>query len=883
MEDMQSVDSLREAIDGFCSVHVDASREEYAKHLNVILVQVASGRGPDLSKLVTKHLGAFLTHHDSNVRMRAVLLLAELLQRLPELPINRKSGASLCGFFAERIESDYDSAIPCFLALKSLLKGRSSVFVDQPVVVDKVVKSVLGSHHIPSMAQSFRYGAYELVGVLLEVYAEVVRRHGMGFVRLFVEAMDGEKDPRCLLLCLKVCTQLLELFDEEVVKEAAQPVFDITCVYFPITFRPPPNDPYGITTESLVQGLTSVFCATPYMAQYVIPMTLDKLKLTKQEVSLAKIDSFKLLSTCIPRYGIAPALPFLPQLQQDVYHHVVNAEEAEVADAAVGLVRTIAKEIAKGYEAGEYETEDGPWGVFVGGLLRKCAEQTDASIDSMLSQGSARVVAAVAESSGLGLRHCAVHFKGRVEQWLRPEATQLQRNAALNLLLNVLRGINEDVDYPPGAHPLEGLVSGLFSILMQQLSAEVDRSLPVQGIEMLICRPPSQLLSDEEMREAVRAVSACMMAAEAGGEGDDELKRECLEALGRCGQASKVAGTAVMEETVEVLLQRLGGGEESWALEAMVELCKVPQVFAKTVPALMKVIVANGTFVADGKKVASVLRTVDEMVKRNSGNSSAMSACLVSEEAPLVPTVITSLLNSEDIMGSESSNGIANSCSSIVRNAVRHGEDSAQQEIAKIAVEIVKTRGDNPLAMRRMLPVITAVLGSLKTLEHPELEPEWAAQVSRLLYRLVLNNHKSIGQVGVTCSSQLIAAVLNKMDEKEMVQLREEVLLSGVEGEKGMLEVACGKGDVAQRVAALECVSWVLKGLSLRGDQFGEEISSRLLMLLEDQHEQVAVRRCAALAFGLAMKESEEVLNAKSFTKKVFLFEQKFFAATLAI
>lgn len=28
-------------------------------------------------------------------------------------------------------------------------------------------------------------------------------------------------------------------------------MFDITYCYFPITFRPPPNDPYGISAEDL--------------------------------------------------------------------------------------------------------------------------------------------------------------------------------------------------------------------------------------------------------------------------------------------------------------------------------------------------------------------------------------------------------------------------------------------------------------------------------------------------------------------------------------------------------------------------------------------------------------------------------------------------------
>ena len=37
-----------------------------------------------------------------------------------------------------------------------------------------------------------------------------------------------------------------------------QSFFDITFCYFPITFRPPPDDPYGITSEQLKEKLLYV-------------------------------------------------------------------------------------------------------------------------------------------------------------------------------------------------------------------------------------------------------------------------------------------------------------------------------------------------------------------------------------------------------------------------------------------------------------------------------------------------------------------------------------------------------------------------------------------------------------------------------------------------
>ena len=43
--------------------------------------------------------------------------------------------------------------------------------------------------------------------------------------------------------------------------ESAEPLFDLTACYFPITFTPPPNDPYGITPDMLSTALRTVLTA----------------------------------------------------------------------------------------------------------------------------------------------------------------------------------------------------------------------------------------------------------------------------------------------------------------------------------------------------------------------------------------------------------------------------------------------------------------------------------------------------------------------------------------------------------------------------------------------------------------------------------------------
>lgn len=72
--------------------------------------------------------------------------------------------------------------------------------------------------------------------------------------RGLLDCLEGEKDPRCLILCLKVLTNTQAAFPQAA-DEQAEAIFDVTACYFPITFTPPPNDPYGITPEMLSKAL----------------------------------------------------------------------------------------------------------------------------------------------------------------------------------------------------------------------------------------------------------------------------------------------------------------------------------------------------------------------------------------------------------------------------------------------------------------------------------------------------------------------------------------------------------------------------------------------------------------------------------------------------
>ena len=73
------------------------------------------------------------------------------------------------------------------------------------------------------------------------------------------------------------------------ISEHVEDLFDVTFCYFPIMFKPPPNDPYGITADDLKQALRLCLSATPLFAKLALPLFLEKLS-TAAGQAMASVD-----------------------------------------------------------------------------------------------------------------------------------------------------------------------------------------------------------------------------------------------------------------------------------------------------------------------------------------------------------------------------------------------------------------------------------------------------------------------------------------------------------------------------------------------------------------------------------------------------------------
>jgi hypothetical protein len=103
---------------------------------------------------------------------------------------------------------------------------------------------------------------------------DINRSPSLNFIEGFISIMDGEKDPRNLLMVFDLVRFIIDKLDISRHVEvrsscnitthsmahrthslSPQDIFDVVFCYFPISFTPPSNDPLAITSEELKLSL----------------------------------------------------------------------------------------------------------------------------------------------------------------------------------------------------------------------------------------------------------------------------------------------------------------------------------------------------------------------------------------------------------------------------------------------------------------------------------------------------------------------------------------------------------------------------------------------------------------------------------------------------
>lgn len=243
-----------------------------------------------------------------------------------ESDIKRESDmiATFGEFFMMRLDDETTLSESLEGLYACVLSGRLSRSICE-LVLKKVFCDV--ALHLQSSSNKIRRGAYWLLKAMLEDEtgggSAAAKKLGEELVGGFVNAMDGEKEPRNLQIALLLLPRVAWAIPQH---EAMQEdLFEISSCYFPVTFTERADDPNAIRKTSLVTALRRTMCVG---TEFWIPFLLEKLGSTLVETKLETLHSLHhaltwRITLASPEGLQAPLSPTL------LFHHPISSKIIE--------------------------------------------------------------------------------------------------------------------------------------------------------------------------------------------------------------------------------------------------------------------------------------------------------------------------------------------------------------------------------------------------------------------------------------------------------------------------------------------------------------------------------------------------------------------------
>lgn len=306
-------------IEGYVVDYISSEQLHGNKENDIMIQQISNEmdnpKNPVSLQDLIEMLEPSLTSTHDKERNRATMLLAELIAA-------RKNAAGgtdsinpivihlFVVFFCRRL-SDYPSLSPSLYALNTLFSQYSSVFDPKYCDVLDIIQTLTKDIHVPSYAQNIRQRVFELFDMILRdsISISSLQGNNVQVVDGIVNSMEDEKDPRCLLVVMKVILKMAKAFTSALdfppvtatddYRTLAEKIFDNISCYFPISFTPPPDDPFGITPEDLSKALEDAMCSVLPIVKHSVPFFVEQIN---NDMPSARVHALKGLISIVEQH-----------------------------------------------------------------------------------------------------------------------------------------------------------------------------------------------------------------------------------------------------------------------------------------------------------------------------------------------------------------------------------------------------------------------------------------------------------------------------------------------------------------------------------------------------------------------------------------------------
>ncbi|XP_069836082.1 MMS19 nucleotide excision repair protein homolog [Dendropsophus ebraccatus] len=859
----EAQDSLWGLVEEFVSGLQDSKAEEVA-------AGVKDGTFTVLQ--VVEALGSCLANPEPRTRGRGVQLLSQVLLQY-YASLKEKEVEVLVVFYENRLK-DHHVITPHVL---QGLKALSMSVVFPPGLAVPVLKSIFQEIHVQSLMQLDRHTVYMIITNFMNNREEELKSLGADLTFGFIQVMDGEKDPRNLLVAFQIVHNIIT--KNYSLGPFVEELFEVTSCYFPIDFNPPPNDPHGITREDLILGLRAVLASTPRFAEYMLPLLIEKMD---SDIQSAKVDALQTLTAACGVYEQKELKEFLSGLwssiRREVFQTSSDRVEAEGLAALNALSACLSRSVLSPDSEDLLET-------FLTNILQDCKHHL-CEPDMKLVWPSAKLLQAAAGASSRSCLKVTSNVLPLLLEQYNQHAQSSHRRTILEMTLGFLKLQSKLLQEEDGnglasfKDPLCGMVFSAVTDPSTQLHQVAVKALTVMGtypgflssgdINLVVDHLTRLILEEADSQSCQAAIESSGSLArvhpavfisrmvpqlcsrlqtvpmevtdnQASPMPQHTLMQRCLEAL-----AAVSTHHSIVQETVPMLLDHVRQTQKGeTSAEDVITVCR----------SLHHVAVlcqedAQSLCYCHQKVVPCLLSLTVQAAMQDRGNAGDLHVLLnESVLTAMVPLIIASTTHlSPELLSS--------SVSQIV-NLFLDGDVSILTENS-FTSRFLPFQIDGPAAPQsRLVALLMAFVCSLpRNVEIPHL--------SRLLQNLLSLSLAGCCTFTFTSAAKCFAGLINKCPADKQL---DDILQSTSH------KIESGLEDESRKTQAVTLLAWVTKALILRYHPMNGQLTKKMIALLSDRDR----GPLAADMFSLLVSDSPDILNKACHADIRIMFRQRFF------
>ncbi|XP_020739137.2 MMS19 nucleotide excision repair protein homolog isoform X3 [Odocoileus virginianus] len=821
---------------------------------------------------VVEALGSSLENPEPRTRARGIQLLSQVLLQCHCLLLE-KEVVHLILFYENRLK-DHHLVIPSVL---QGLRALSLCVALPPGLAVSVLKAIFQEVHVQSLPQVDRHTVYSIITNFMRTREEELKGLGADFTFGFIQVMDGEKDPRNLLVAFRIVYDLISR--DYSLGPFVEELFEVTSCYFPIDFTPPPNDPHGIQREDLILSLRAVLASTPCFAEFLLPLLIEKVD---SEILSAKLDSLQTLNACCAVYGQKELKDFLPSLwasiRREVFQTASERVEAEGLAALNSLTACLSRSVLRA------DAED-LLDSFLSNILQDCRHHL-CEPDMKLVWPSAKLLQAAAGASARACDHITSNVLPLLLEQFHKHSQSNQRRTILEMILGFLK-LQQKWSYEDkDERPLSGFKDQLCSLIFMALT-DPNTQLQLVGIRTLtVLGAQPDLLSSGDLELAVGHLYRLSFLEE----DSQSCRAAALEASGTLAAFYPVAfSTHLVPKLAEDLcteesdLARGDGptrcSRHPRCLQALSAVSTHPSIVKETLPLLLQHLcqMNRGSMSPGTSEVIAVCQSLQQVAEKCQRDpescwyfhQTAVPCLLALAVQASMPekehSVLKKVLLEDEVLAT---------VVSVIATATTHlSPDLATQSVAHIVplfldgnISFLPENSfsgrfqpfqDGSSGQRRLVALLMAFVCSLpRNVEIPQL--------NRLMRELLELSCCQSCPFSSTAAAKCFAGLLNKHPAGQ--QLDEFLQLAVDKVEAGLSSGPC-------RSQAFTLLLWVTKALVLRYHPLSSCLTDRLMGLLSDPE----LGPAAADGFSLLMSDCTDVLTRAGHAEVRIMFRQRFF------